>query len=106
MLALHSLSLSKSFISSHDLSELIASDTNIWVNPLNLALASLAQFSLFRSAAFSISIKHYSNFVESYSLKTVISCSSELVRFVYICGTQCVSVLMYYLSVGFSRCLG
>ena len=51
---LHSLSHSKSFISSQELSELIASVTSIWVNPLDLAFASLAQLSLVRSAAVSI----------------------------------------------------
>ena len=43
MLALHSLSLSKSFISFQDLSEMIASMTNVYVNPLDLPMASLAQ---------------------------------------------------------------
>ena len=42
MLALHSLSLSNSFISSQDFLELIASETNVQVNPLDLALTSLA----------------------------------------------------------------
>ena len=42
MLALQNLSHSKSFILSPDLSELVASMTNVWVNPLEFALASLA----------------------------------------------------------------
>ena len=86
------MSLSKSFISSQDFSELIASETNVRVNPLDLASASLAQLSLVRSAAVFISINHSSNFVESYSLKTVMSCSSELVRFVCFCVVCSVSV--------------
>ena len=88
ILVLHSLSHCKSFISSQDLSELIASVTNVQVNPLNLAFASLAQLSLVRSSAVSISI------VESYSLKTVISCSKKLVRFVCLCVVH--NVLVYW----------
>ena len=38
ILALHSLSHSKSFISSQNLTELIASVTNVWVNPLDFGL--------------------------------------------------------------------
>ena len=94
MLALHSLSLSKSFISSQDLSALIASMTNVWLNPLNLAFASLAWLSLVRSAAVSISINQSSNFVELYSLKTAMSCSKELVRFVCFCVVH--NVLVYW----------
>ena len=77
ILALHILNCSKSFISLQDLSQLITSVTNVWVNALNLAIASLAQLSLLRSAAVSISINQCSNFVESYSLKTVIICCKE-----------------------------
>ena len=62
ILVLHNLSHSNSFISSQDLSELIASVTNVWVNPLNLAFASLSHLSLDRSAAVSKSINQYSNF--------------------------------------------
>ena len=40
--SLHSLSISKPFISFQDLSELIASVTNVWINPLELVFASLA----------------------------------------------------------------
>ena len=94
ILALHSLSHSKSFISSQDLLELIASVTNVWVNPLNFAFASFVQLSLVRFIAVSISIRQSSNFVESYSLKTVISCSKELVRFVCFCVVH--KVLVYW----------
>ena len=81
---MQSLSCSKFFISSQDLSELMASMTNVCVNPLDFALASLAQLLFVRSAV-SISISHSSNFEESYSLKTAMSYSNELVRFVCFC---------------------
>ena len=55
------------------------------VNPLDLALASLAWLLFLRSAAVSISISHSSNFVELCSLKTAMSCSNKLVRFVCFC---------------------
>ena len=89
---LQSLSCSKSFISSKDLSELIASVTNVGVNPLDLAFASLAQLLFVRAAAVSISISQSSNFVESYSLKTAVSCNNELVRFVFFCVVHKVSM--------------
>ena len=92
MLALHSLSLSKSLISSHVFSELIASMTKVWVSPFDFALASLAQLSLVRSAAVSKSVNHSSNFVESCSLKMAMSCSREFVRFVCFCVVHSVSV--------------
>ena len=82
---LHSLSHSNSFMPSQDLSGLVASVTNVQVNPLNMAFASLAQLPLVRSTAVSISVNQSYNFVESYSLKTVISCSKELVQFVCFC---------------------
>ena len=69
-----------------------ASMTNVKVSPLDFALASLAQLSLVRSAAVSISFNHSSNFVESYSLKRAITCSSELVRFICFCVVQNMSV--------------
>ena len=94
MLALHSLSLSKSLISPHVISELIASMTYVQVSPLDLALASLAQLSLVRSAAVSKSVNHSSNFVESCSLKMAIFCSSEFVRFVCLCVVH--SMSMYW----------
>ena len=81
-------------ISSQDLSELTASITKIWVNPLDLAFASLAQLSLVRSTAVSVSINQSSNFVESYSLNTAMSHSKELVRFV--CYWVVHKVLMYW----------
>ena len=59
--------------------------TNVCVNPLNFALASLAQILFVRSAAVSISISHSPNFVESYLLKTDMSCSNELVRLICFC---------------------
>ena len=98
MLVLDSLRFSKSCISSQDLSELIASMTNVWVNPLDLALAGLTQLSLVRSAAVSISINQSSHFVESYSLKTVMSCSKELGRFVCFCVVHNVSVYWHIIS--------
>ena len=91
MLALHSLSHSKSLISSQDFPELIASVTNVQVNPLSLAFASLAQLSFIRSAAVSISISQSSYFVGSYSLKRAMSCSNELARFVCFCVVHKVS---------------
>ena len=60
----------------------MASMTNVCFNPVDFALASLAQLSFVRSAAVSMSVSHSSNFVESYSLKTSMSSSNELVRFV------------------------
>ena len=48
MLALHSLSLSKSLMSSHAFSEMITSVTTVHVNPHDFALASMAQLSLVR----------------------------------------------------------
>ena len=92
-----SLSHSKSFISSQDLSELIASMTNVWVSPLDLALASLAQHSFVRFPAVSISWPIY-NFVELYSLKRAVSCSNELVRFVCLGEVHKVSVYWYITS--------
>ena len=92
MLALHSLSLSKSLILSHVFLELIASMTTVHVKPLDFALASLDQLSLVRSAAVSISINHSSNFVELCSLKMAMSCSREFVRFVCFCVVQNMSM--------------
>ena len=97
MLALHSLS--KSLVTSHVFSELIASMTNVHVNPLDLALASLAWLSLVRSAAVSISVNHSSNFVESCSLKMAMSCSREFVRFVCFCAVHSVSMYWHTTSL-------
>ena len=91
-IALHSLTLSKSLMSSHVFSELIASMTNIHVNPHDFALASLAPLSLVRSAAVSILVNHSSNFAESCSLKMAMSCSKELVRCVCFCVVYSVSM--------------
>ena len=99
MLALCSLSLSKSLISSHVFSELIASVTNVWVSPLDFALASLAQLSLVRLAAVSKSVNHSSNFVESCLLKTAISHGSEFVRFVCFCVVHIVSMYWHITSL-------
>ena len=38
-----------------------------------------------RSAAASMSVSHSSNFVESFSLKTAMSCSNEFIKFVCFC---------------------
>ena len=48
-------------------------------------MASLAQLSSVRSAAVSMSVSHSPNFVEWHSLKTAMSCSRELVRFICFC---------------------
>ena len=92
MSVLHSLSLSKSLISSHVFSELLASMTKVHVSPLDYALGSLAQLSLVRSAAVSISINLSSYFVESCSLKMAMSCSRESVRFACFCVVHSLSV--------------
>ena len=81
-------------MSSHVSSQLMDSVTNVYVNPLDFALASLAWLSLVRSAAVSISVNHSSSFVESCSLKTAMSCSRELVRCVCFCTVY--SVSMYW----------
>ena len=98
MLALHSLSLIKSLISSHVFSELIASMTNVWDDPVDSALASLAQLSLVKSVAFSQSVNHSSNFAELCSLQTAMSCSSEFVRSVCFCVVHNVSVYWHITS--------
>ena len=94
------------FISSHDLSKLMASVTNVHVIPLNLTLASLAWLSLVRSEAVSMSVIHSSNFVESHSLKTAMSCSNELVRFVFFCVVDKVFVYWHITSSKGSVCVG
>ena len=85
-------------MSSHGFSELIASVTDVHVNPLDFALASLAQLSLVRSSAVSILINHSSNFVESSLLKMAMSCSRELVRCVCFCVVHSVSMYLYTTS--------
>ena len=52
--ALQSFNLSRSFISSHDLFEGIASVTSVHVKPHAFALVNLALLSLVRSAAISM----------------------------------------------------
>ena len=99
MLALHSLILSKSLILSIFFSELIASMTKVCGNPLDFALASLAQLSLVRSTAVSISVKYSSNFVESCLLKMAMSWRREFVRFICFCAVHSVSVYWYTTSL-------
>ena len=106
MLALHSLSLSKSLISSLVFSELIVSVTNVQVSPLDFALVSLAQLSLVRLAAVSKSVNHSSSFAESCSLKMAVSCSYEFVRFVCIYVVHSVSVYWHITSPKDSRFWG
>ena len=92
-------------MSSHAFLELIASVTNIHVNPHDFALASLAQLSVMRSAAVSISVIHSSNFAKSCSLKMAMSCSRELVRCVcFFFGAQCVCVLVYHFPKWLCEC--
>ena len=67
--------------------------TNVHVNPLDFALASLALLSYVRSAAVSMSVNHSSSLVESCSLKTAVPCSQEFVRFDCFCVVHKVSVL-------------
>ena len=75
--ALQCFSLNRSFISSQDLFEVMASVTTLHVKPLDFTLASLALLSLVRFAAVSMSVSQSSNLVESCSLKTGMSCSKE-----------------------------
>ena len=63
--ALQSFNVNRSFISSHDLFEEIASVTSVHVKPCDFALASLVLLSLVRSAAVSMSRSQSSNLVES-----------------------------------------
>ena len=98
MCELHSLSLSKSLMSSHVFSELMASLTNICVNPPDFALASWVQLPSVRSTAVSISVNHSCSFVESHSLKTAMSCGRELVRCVCFCAVHSVSVYWHTTS--------
>ena len=92
MLPLHSLSLSRSLISSHVFSELMASMANMCVNYLDFALASLAWLSLVRAAAVSISINHSSNFVESLFIEDGNVLQQGIVRSVCFCVVHRVSV--------------
>ena len=83
--ALQSFSLSRSFISSHDLFEEIASVTSVCVKPCEFAFATLALLLLVRSTAISMSRGQSSNLVESSSFKTGISCITEFVRLDCFC---------------------
>ena len=85
-------------------SEVIVSMINMCVHPLDFALVSLAQLSLVRSAAVSISVNHSSNFVESCSLKMAMSCSSEFVRFVCFCVLH--SLSMYWCTTCLNSSMG
>ena len=88
---LQSFSLNRSFITSHDLFENIASVTSVCVKPCDFTLASHAVLSLVRSAAVSMSMSQSSNLVESCSLKTGISCVKEFVRLNSFCMEKKVS---------------
>ena len=92
ILALRSFSHNRSFISSQDLFEVMASVTSVCIKPLDFALASLALLSLVRSTVVSMSVSQSSNLVESCSVKTAISCSKEFVRLDCFCVEQKVSV--------------
>ena len=76
----------------------MASVTNVHVSPLNFALVSLALLSLVRSAAVSMSVNHSSSLVQSCSLKTVISSSTEFIRFECFCVVHKVSVYCHITS--------
>ena len=104
--ALQSFSHNKSFISSQDLSKLMASVTNVHVNPLNFTLASLALLLLVRSAAVCMSISHSSSLVESCSLKTATSCSNEFLRFDCFCVVHKVFVYCHITSLKSSAGVG
>ena len=92
ILALQSFSCNRSFISSQDLFEVMASVTSVCVKPHDFTLASLALLSLVRSAAVSMSKSQSSKLVESCSLKTGISCSKEFVRLDCFCVEHKISV--------------
>ena len=83
--ALQCFSLNRSLISSHDLFEEITSMISVCIKPHDFTLASLALFSLVRSAAISMPMSQSSNLVESCSLKTGIFCNKEFVRLDYFC---------------------
>ena len=92
MLALQSLSLSKSLISSYVFSDLMASMTNMHVNTLDFALTSLTELLLVRSAAVSISVNRSLSFIDLCSWKIAMSCRREFVRFVCFCVVYSFSV--------------
>ena len=82
------------------MSKLMASVTNVHVNLLDFALASLALLSFVRSAAVSMSIEPFFQFGGVMcSLKTAMSCSNQFVRFDCFCVVaQGVCVLPYHFS--------
>ena len=90
--ALQSFSLNRSFISSQDLFDVMASVTSVHIKPLEFTLASLTLHSLVRSAAISMSVSQSSSLVKSCSLKTGISCSKDFVRLRCFCMEHKVSV--------------
>ena len=105
ILALQSFSHNRSFISSQDLFEVMASVTSVCIKPHDFILASLALLSLVKSAAISMSVTQSSNLVESCSLKTGISCSKEFVRLDCFCMEHKVSMYCHiFFSERFSRC--
>ena len=70
----------------------MTSVTNVHINHLDFTLVSLALISLVRSVAVSMSISHSPSLVELCSLKTAMSCSSELVTSDCFCVVHKVSV--------------
>ena len=71
ILALQSFSHNRSFISSQDLFQVMATVTSVHAKPLDFTLVSLALLSLVRYAAVSMSVSQSSNLVQSCSLKQV-----------------------------------
>ena len=104
--ALQSSNLNRSFISSHDLFEEMASATSVYIKSCDFTFASLALLSLVRSAAVSMSISQSSNLVESCSLKTGISCIKEFVRLDGFCVEHKVSLYWHNTSLSSSAGAG
>ena len=86
--------------------KLMAFVTNVCVNPLDFALASLALLSFLRLATVSMSVSHSSNLVELCSLKTAILCSNEFVRFDCFCVVHKMFVYCHTTSPKGSVCVG
>ena len=102
---LQSFSLSRSFISSHDLLEEITSVTSVHIKPHDFASVSLALHLLVKSTGISMSRSQSLNLVESCSLKTGISYIKKFVRLDCFCVEHKVSV--YWCNTSpkrFSRC--
>ena len=93
-------------MSSHVFLELIVSMTNVYVNPHDFVLPTLAWLLLVRSTAVSITDNHYCNFMESCSLKMAISCSREVVRCVCFCAVHSVSMYWHLTSLNGSVGVG